>query len=109
MMNQEVRRFRDCMSQMLHWTRQYDAFERICEYSELLDSLERSPYVETREIAAVALAHFCTYGLYYDTALAGIMEFLGITPGQNGDGLIVEILAAGVAGPREFYEILKQH
>ena len=105
-MNVEVLKFRACMSQTLHQMRQYAQFERICDYSGLLELLEQQQHIEPLEIAAVALAHFCTFGLFYETALVGILLYLGVSPAT--DSLIVAIIERGIAGPHEFLEVLSR-
>jgi hypothetical protein len=107
-MNAEVLKFRACMSQTLHQMHQYSQFERICDYSGLLELLEQQQDIEPMEIAAVALAHFCTFGLFYETALVGILLYLGVSPGSSpaADSLVMAIIESGITGPHEFLEVL---
>jgi len=83
-------RFRSCMSQAINWMHQNKEFESICFYSRFLKQLGTRDLSDPLGIPAAAIRYFGMFGLFFETAVVGIILFLG---GSVSDAKLVRLIS----------------
>jgi len=105
--NPSMARFRNCMSQAIGWAQQYRDFELICFYTSFLQQLDAHNPTDPLVIAAVAINYFGTFGQYFQTAIVGIVDFLG---GSTTDRELVGLMFdCRTSSPQDCEEALRKH
>jgi hypothetical protein len=83
-------RFTSCMSQAINWMHQNKEFESICFYSRFLQQLDAHDLSDPLGIPAAAIRYFGTFGLFFDTAVVGVILFLG---GSLRDAKLIRLIS----------------